>query len=82
MECKRYISIDPGIQNLPLNELLDRVKQLIKSHYQEQTSLPIWGEIKQYAFFCDEHTVIVLSPKGKVIDAVPSYIRSRAKIRI
>ena len=81
MECKRYISIDPSIQNLPLNELLDRVKQLIKNHYQEQISLPIWGEIKQYAFFCDEHTVIVLSPQGQVIDALPSYIRSKAILK-
>ena len=82
MESTRYISIDPGIQNLPLNELLDRVQQLIKSHYQVQTSLPMWGEIKQYAFFYDEHTVIVLSPKGQVIDAVPDYSRSRAVLKI
>ena len=82
MESTRYIFIDPGIKNLPLNELLDRVRQLIKRHYQEQASLPTWGEIKQYAFFYDEYTVIVLSPKGEVIDAVPSYFRSRAVLKI
>ena len=81
LERTRYISIDPSLHGLPLNELLDHVKKLVKSHYLQQSSLSLWGEIKQYVFFCDEHTVIVLSTTGDVIHALPSYIRSRALLK-
>lgn len=81
LENTRNIPVEFPLYNLPLNDLLDHVKEIVKSHYQKQTSLPVWGEIKQYAFFCDEHTVVVLSPQGQVIDALPSYIRSKAILK-
>ena len=81
MENTRYVPIESPLHNLPLNDLLDHVKEIVKSHYQKQASLPLWGEIKQYAFFCDEHTVIVLSSQGQVTDALPSYIRSKAILK-
>ena len=81
LESTRYILIEPTLQNLPLNELLDHVKELVKSHYQNQSDPLIWGKIEQYVFFYDEQTVIILSPKGNVIDAVLSYIRSRAILK-
>jgi len=81
MESKRYIPIESSLYDLPLNDLLDHVKKIVKRNYQKQASLPLWGEIKQYAFFCDEHTVIVLSPQGQLIDALPSYIRSKAILK-
>ena len=81
MENTRYVPIESSLYNLPLNDLLDHVKEIVKNHYQKQTSLPLWGEIKQYAFFCDENTVIVLSPQGQVTDALPSYIRSKAILK-
>jgi len=82
MESTRYISINPSIQNLPLNQLITHVQALVKIHYQKQTSLPMWGDIRQYAFFYNENTVIVLSAKGDVIDAASDYSRSRATLKL
>jgi len=42
----------------------------------------MWGDIRQYAFFYNENTVIVLSAKGDVIDAASDYSRSRATLKL
>ncbi len=82
MESQRYISIDPVVQDLPLNEQLDHIQKLAISHYSTQSSLELWGEIQQYAYFYDAETIIIFSPAGEVINAVNEYPVSRARLSI
>ena len=77
-EPLRYLSVDSDVQKLPLNEQLEHIQALLRSHYAQQASLPIWGEISHYVYFYDEQTVVVFSPSGEVIDTVTEYFRSQA----
>ena len=76
LESTRYISLDSTLNNVSLNEILDPVKKLVKSHYQNQSEPLIWGKIEHYVFYYDEQTVIILSPTGKVLSADDHYNRS------
>jgi len=80
LESSRYIAIDEVIQDLPLNEQLDHIKQLVTSHYQKQSSLPVWGDIQRYVYFFDENIVIVLSSEGEVVGSSDEYSMSRATV--
>jgi hypothetical protein len=42
LNSQRYIPIDYDIQKLPLNEQIEHVQTLLKSHYTQQTALPLW----------------------------------------
>lgn len=81
LESKRYIAIEKT-QAIALNDRLEYIQELIKSHYAEQTELLIWGKIIQYVYFHDEKTIIVFSTSGEVVDAVEQYSRSRATMNL
>lgn len=77
-ESRRYLSVHSDVKKLELNEQLEHIQALLKEHYAQQTSLEMWGEIKQYVYFYDEQTVVVFSPSGEVIDTVTEYFCSQA----
>jgi hypothetical protein len=58
----------PETAGLPLDEQIERVKNWIVSHYQENDGkLFIWGNIKKYWFHYGEDQVIAFSPDGTVL---------------
>lgn len=81
LNSQRYIPID-DIQELILNEQIEHVQALLKSHYAKQSILPLWGEIDSYVYFYDEQTIIIFSPAGRIIDTVEEYFVSRPTLRI
>lgn len=82
LQSERYIKMNNAIQRLPLNEQLQTVQELIKSHYSEQTEIRLWGSIAQYAYFYDENMIVVFSTSGEVTTTTDEYFISKATLSI
>jgi hypothetical protein len=82
LQHTRYIAIESAVQSLPLNAQLDQIQSIVKAHYQQQSTLPLWGDIEHYVYFYDQYAIIILSTQGEVVDTVTDYGVSRATLRI
>lgn len=82
LQSQRYLPIEEKTQSLSLNEQLDVVSQQIKVHYQQQTSLKLWGEIQKYVFNYNESSALQFSTKGELLEAVEDYVYSKATLTI
>lgn len=81
LQGRRYLYIDNNL-NIPLNVQLDYIQELIRDHYFEQTEIPPWGDINQYAYFYDEKTVVVFATSGEIIAVTSEYFVSTATMSL
>jgi hypothetical protein len=82
LESARYIDLGESFFDLSLNDQLEKVQSLIKSHFSLTPSLVVWGDVKRYIFFYDEHVILVISPQGELLDARDQYLLPRATLEL
>ncbi len=67
-EGERYIQLDYEIRIKPINEQVEDVRNLVRSHYIENKGhLGIWGDIKRYQFVYADGFQLEISPDGDVL---------------
>lgn len=67
-EGQRAIPLEYEVRIKPINEQVEYVQNLVKSHYIEQKGqLGIWGDIKRYMFEYADGFQLEISPDGDVL---------------
>ena len=78
LESKRYIKINAKQLIFKTeNEILDIVSNIVKAHYKKtEGTLPIWGDIANYAYHHNDESVYIFNTLGKFIKGVSkSYLK-------
>ena len=72
MEPKRHITLHTEeIASLLLDEVLQKVADIIRAHYRESGgSLPLWGEIQYYLYHHINGTDYQFQTDGSLCDSV------------
>ena len=83
MEPKRRIALDTEeIALLPLDAVLEKVVNIVRTHYRESGgSLPLWGEIEYYLYHHIDGRDYQFRPDGTLCDSV-TVSESIARMRL
>ena len=86
-EHQRYLDFPKGFWRFSIDRQLGRAQCRVREHaYETGGDLGIWGEIKQYWFYCKKDVAYLLALNGEVIGKhegpTPNQVRGNRELNV